>query len=149
MGRKENGTTSDEGRSTVSLENEEHSDEDNTAGPSGTISAFAQIMFMQAERTSRSNNPRTRSLAIPHGMGSVVVTFRALRIWSTSVNDASTPACSATSNTNTFPTDTNATFHHLPFAPLLGKATSPRAFNPAAALGKTLSKSKNKVDGTT
>lgn len=45
MERKENGTTSDEGRSTVSLENEEHSDEGNIAGPSGTISAFAQIML--------------------------------------------------------------------------------------------------------
>jgi len=44
-GREDNGTTIDEGRSTVSLENEEHSDVDNIAGPSSTISAFAPIML--------------------------------------------------------------------------------------------------------
>ena len=108
------------------------------------------------EPTSRITKARTTPVAMLQGMGSVVVTFSALCICKTSVNRYSIPPCSTTPS-RTFSTLKPTILYHCgdfldfeTFAPpvLVGKPDAPCVLKLTARLGRTESKTRNNVDGT-
>ncbi len=100
--------------------------------------------------TSRRSNPRSRSTPTPQGIGMAWVTFRALRVWRTSVRRISMPACNAIPS-KIFPRLTSVIFHHRPLIPpcssLNGNASSPCSLILTAKDGTALSKSRKPIDG--
>lgn len=105
--------------------------------------------------TSRSTNPLPTSFSIDHGIGNVVVTFKALLNWSNSVNKNSTPACMAMPKqmlNKLNPT----TIYHSDLAPLLdvctppvlvGRACVPCVLKLTATLGTIESRAKKNSEG--
>ncbi len=89
--------------------------------------------------TSRRISPRRTSLAIDQGIGRVVVTFKALRIWKTSVNSISTPAWMATLRRILRRLTPTIWYHCGELrprrAPLVGKPSAPCLLKPTLRLG--------------
>lgn len=101
-------------------------------------------------RTSRRSRPRNRCLAIPHGIGSPVLSLKTLWRCNTWVKRSSIPLCMATPNIR-FAKLTSAIFHHRPFLPpfcaLIGSALSPCSLIPTANFGVALSKIRKPREG--
>lgn len=108
--------------------------------------------------TSRRKSPLKTSFAIDHGIGNVVVTFRALLILKTSVNNNSIPAWIATPM-NMLATLTPITWYHSGLLPPLflapctppvsvGNADAPCLLSPTARLGNIESNIRNSSEGT-
>ena len=102
------------------------------------------------KRTSRRSRPRNKSLAIPQGIGSTVLSLNTLWRCNTWVKRSSIPVCMATPNI-TLPTLTSATFHHRPFLPpfsaLIGSAVTPCSLVRTDRAGKALSNAKKPREG--
>jgi hypothetical protein len=102
--------------------------------------------------TSRSSNPLRTSLAIDHGIGRVVVTFKALRMWKTSVNNISTPAWRATLKRILRRLTPMIWYHsglfRLRLRPRVGKPSVPCVLSPTLRLGIIESKRRKNSEGT-
>jgi len=96
------------------------------------------------------------SFAMPQGRGSVVVTFRALLMCRTSVNSNSTPAWTATPRQMLNMLMPITVYHSglLPFLETrtppvrVGRADPPCDLMPTARLGMMVSKTMNRIEGT-
>ena len=114
--------------------------------------AGLSICIQARWRTSRRNRPRNKCLAIPHGIGSAVLSFKTLWRCNTWVTRSSIPLCIATPRI-IFPKLTSETFHQRPFLPpfsaLIGSAVSPCSLNATASAGIALSKRRKPREGRT
>lgn len=100
----------------------------------------------RGQPTSRRKRPLIKSMAMAHGIGKLVLIFRALRICSILVKSSSTLDCMATPR-STLPVLTSATFHHRPLTPPcsspIGKADSPCSLTLTARLETAPSNARN------